>query len=80
LEDEKAVTRAAARLIRAGEEGGSLPDMLAHAGQLEQDRAERTLKTSVRLIEPLMLLLFAGIVAVVAAALLQAVYGLDPIS
>jgi type II secretory pathway component PulF len=78
LERERAVTSAATRLIMAGEEAGSLPAMLAHAGKLEQDRAERMMRTGVRLVEPVLLLVFAGMVAVIAAALLQAVYSIRP--
>lgn len=78
LSAEHAVTVAAARLAKAGEEGGGVPAMLAHAGNLERDRAERIVRTSVRLLEPVLLLLFAGVVGVIAAALLQAVYSIRP--
>jgi general secretion pathway protein F len=73
-----AVTTTAVRLIRAGEESGQLAGMLAHAAQLEQDRAERITKTAVRFLEPMLILTFAGMVGLVAAALLQAVYSVRP--
>lgn len=72
------VTPMAARLVAAGEEGGRLPGMLAFAARLEQSRAERLTRTAVRLVEPTLILVFAGIVGVVAAAMLQAIYAVRP--
>jgi len=51
---------------------------LKPAAELDDHDAERRLKTLVSLLEPGMILLFAGLVAFVAAALLQAVYALRP--
>lgn len=72
------VTPTAARLAAAGEETGGLASMLAFAARLERSRSERTLNTLVRLLEPALIVCFAGIVALVAAALLQAVYSVKP--
>lgn len=72
------VTPTAARLAAAGEETGGLPSMLAFAARLERGRADRSVRTLVRLVEPTLILAFAGIVALVAAALLQAVYAVRP--
>lgn len=66
------------RLARAGEEAGRLPSMLTHAARIEQQRADRTVRTAVRMLEPMLLLSFASIVALVAAALLQAIYSVRP--
>jgi general secretion pathway protein F len=66
------------RLVRAGEESGRLASMLSHAGQLERDRVLRRLRAAVRLLEPAMIVGFGGIVALVAAALLQALYSVRP--
>jgi general secretion pathway protein F len=74
LETSGAVSSTVVRLVRAGEETGRLTGMLAHAAKLEHERAERVVKSSVRLVEPALVLTFAGIVALVAAELLQAVY------
>jgi type II secretory pathway component PulF len=52
--------------------------MLLHAATLEQTRAERVLRTTVRLLEPALVLLFAVVVGVIAMALLQAVYSVRP--
>jgi len=65
-------------LVRAGDEAGRLPAMLAQAAQLERDRATDGVRRLVRLLEPTLILLFAGVVALVAAALMQAVYSVRP--
>jgi len=76
----EALTPLALRLVQAGEESGRLTSMLRHAAKLEQERGDRIVRTTVRLLEPALILAFAGIVAVVAAALLQAVYSVRPIT
>jgi general secretion pathway protein F len=53
--------------------------MVRRAGDLAAVQAERSLAALVRLLEPLLVLLFGGLVAFVAAALLQAVYSLRPV-
>lgn len=73
-----AMTEVAARLIRAGEETGQLAVMLSHAGQLEANRAATRVRVAVTLLEPALILLFSGIVGLVAAALLQAIYTVHP--
>jgi type II secretory pathway component PulF len=80
LETSEAATPTVVRLVRAGEEsgGGRLPAMLAHAARIEQQRVDQTIRAAVRMLEPSLLLLFAGVVAVIAAALLQAIYSVRP--
>lgn len=78
LEATNAYTPGAIRLIRAGEESGRVPAMLAHAGRLESQRAQDHVKRLVRLLEPALILVFAGFVGLIAAALLQAVYTVRP--
>jgi general secretion pathway protein F len=78
LSVERASTPTALKLVRAGEESGRLAEMLIYAATLEQEQAERAVKAGVRLLEPAMILLFGGLVALVAAALLQAVYSVRP--
>jgi type II secretory pathway component PulF len=73
-----AATPTTARLVRAGEESGRLADMLEHASRIERRATERLVRNLVRLLEPGLLLVFAGIVAFVAAALLQAIYSVRP--
>jgi general secretion pathway protein F len=78
LEATSALTPSALQLAAIGEGSGRLPILLAKAAELDDHDAERRLKTLVSLLEPGMILLFAGLVAFVAAALLQAVYALRP--
>ncbi len=73
------LTPTACRLARAGEESGRLADMLGHAAALENERATQLVKNAVRLLEPALLIVFGGLVAVVAAALLQAIYSVRPV-
>jgi general secretion pathway protein F len=78
LELSRGATLTAVRLIRAGEESGRLASMLGHAARIEQQRTDRIVRTAVRMLEPILLLTFAGLVALVAAALLQAIYSVRP--
>jgi general secretion pathway protein F len=73
-----AATPVVQRLVRAGEESGRLATMLAHAARLERDRAAREVRNAVRLLEPLLIVGFGGVVALVAAALFQALYSVRP--
>jgi len=78
LSMERAITPTAIRFARAGEETGRLGEMLAHAATLEEESASRATKTFVRALEPVLILLFGGVVAFVAASLLQAMYSVRP--
>jgi general secretion pathway protein F len=78
LATTRAVTPLAVQLLRIGEGSGRTAALLERAADLEESLAERRLKTLVNLLEPGLILVFAAIVAFVAAALLQAVYGLRP--
>jgi general secretion pathway protein F len=80
LHAARAMTSTAIRLVQAGEETGRLASMLAHAAVLERDLADRKLHAAVRLLEPGLILVFGGMVAIVAAALLQAIYSVRPVS
>jgi type II secretory pathway component PulF len=78
LEQTNAVSRTAVRLARAGEESGRLASMLSHAARIEQKAVDETIRTAVRMLEPMLLLTFACVVALIAAALLQAIYSIRP--
>jgi general secretion pathway protein F len=78
LEAAGALTSNAIQLATIGEGSGRLPALLAKAAELDDHEAERRLKALVSLLEPGLILLFAALVAFVAAALLQAVYALRP--
>jgi general secretion pathway protein F len=79
LERERAMTPTAIRLVRAGEESGRLGAMLTHAAKLERARAAQLTAGAVRLLEPALIVLFGGAIALVAAALLQAIYAVRPV-
>jgi type II secretory pathway component PulF len=78
LEAEAAVSDDVVRLVGLGESSGKLGEMLVRAGDLALADAERRLRALVSLLEPGMILGFALLVGLVAAALLQAVYSLRP--
>ncbi len=78
LEREGALAPSALQLIQVGESSGRLADMARRAGDLAAQEAERGLKTLVTLVEPALIVGFGGLVAFVAAALLQAVYSIRP--
>jgi type II secretory pathway component PulF len=78
LSRERALTPVALRLLAAGEESGRLAGMLGHAAKLEQERSDRMLRSAVKLVEPALIMVFAGLIGFVAAALLQAVYAVRP--
>ena len=79
VDHEGALTTTAVRLIRAGEETGRLAAMLDHAARIESERATQLVKNAVRLLEPGLILAFGALVALVAAALMQAVYSVRPV-
>jgi type II secretory pathway component PulF len=78
LEHTAAVSPSAAQLYAVGESSGRLAVMVLRAGDLAAQEAERGLKTLVALLEPGLVVVFGGLVAFVAAALLQAVYSIRP--
>ena len=67
----------AVRLLEAGEASGALATLARRAAEAAGEEAERALMRAVTLIEPVMILGFGGVVALVALALLQAIYGLN---
>ena len=78
LDGVHGATTTTIRLVRAGEESGRLVRMLEHAAHIEHQRVDRLVRAGVRMLEPLLLLVFATLVAGIAAALLQAVYSVRP--
>jgi type II secretory pathway component PulF len=74
----RALTPTAIQLVAIGEGSGQLERLLARAADLEESVVERRIKLAVSLLEPALILLLAVLVAFVAAALLQAVYGIRP--
>jgi type II secretory pathway component PulF len=78
LRDQDASTQTVVRLVRAGEESGRLAALLNHAARIERDFAIQRTRAMVRLLEPSLILVFGGMVALVAAAMLQAMYSIRP--
>jgi type II secretory pathway component PulF len=78
LADERALTTAALELFVVGESSGQLAPMAERAGDLAAFEAEGGLRVLVGMAEPALVIVFGGLVAFVAAALLQAVYSLRP--
>jgi general secretion pathway protein F len=65
------------QLVALGEESGRLADFLLKAADLLERRTERAVERLVALAEPAMIITFGGLVALVALALLQAIYGVN---
>lgn len=65
-------------LISIGESTGRLGDMVLKAGDMAETEADRLVDVAMTLTEPALILVFGGIVAVVAAAMFQSVYSLRP--
>lgn len=76
LDRARAMSPSALQLVGVGEASGQLAAMMTRAGALAGREAERGLKTLVGLLEPTLIVAFGGLVAFVAAALLQAVYAI----
>ena len=74
----RALTPLALQLVAVGEASGRLAEMTRRAGDLAAQEAERGLRALVTMLEPALIVAFGGLVAFVAAALLQAVYSVRP--
>jgi type II secretory pathway component PulF len=71
-----ALSDTAVTYVRVGENSGQLAEMLRESASLDQTRVLRTIERTVRLMEPTMVLLIGGVVALVASVLLHAMYTL----
>jgi type II secretory pathway component PulF len=80
LRQTRAVSGTVASLVAVGEHSGRLSLMLAHAARLESRRATATTRRLVQSLEPALLIGISGVVALLAVAMLQAVYSVRPIS
>jgi general secretion pathway protein F len=68
------------QLVALGEDAGRLAQFLIKSAELLERKTERTLERLVAIAEPAMIVGFGGIVALVALALLQAIYGVNAAS
>jgi len=62
------------QMVRAGEESGDLPLMLAHLANYYEKEVEQRISQLTTLIEPLLILLIGGMVGVLAIALYQPIF------
>ncbi|HWZ58358.1 MAG TPA: type II secretion system F family protein [Gemmatimonadaceae bacterium] len=67
----------ALQMLAVGEESGQLEELCLRVGDAYDADVRRSLRTMVALIEPLMILVFGGLVGFVALAMLQAIYGIN---
>ena len=65
------------QLVALGEEAGRLSEFLLKSADLLERRTERAVERLVALAEPLMIVTFGCLVALVALSLLQAIYGVN---
>ncbi len=65
------------QLVAVGARASQLPDFLLRAAEIFETRTERTIQRLAVLLEPAMIVVFGGIVALVALSLLQAIYGVN---
>jgi type II secretory pathway component PulF len=66
-----------AQLVGVGEEASQLRTFLFKAADILDERAERTAQRLATLAEPALIVIFGAIVALIAFALLQAIYGIN---
>jgi type II secretory pathway component PulF len=67
-----------AQLVGVGVESGQVPEFLHKAAEIFEENTDRAVQRAVALAEPAMIVVFGSIVAVVALALLQAIYSVNP--
>lgn len=67
----------ATQLLAVGEESGTLDVMAARVADTYDGEVQRSLRSLVSLVEPVMIVLFGGLVGFVALAMLQAVYAIN---
>ncbi|MGQ0648785.1 MAG: type II secretion system F family protein [Gemmatimonadaceae bacterium] len=67
----------ATQMLAVGEESGSLDTMASRVADTYDADVQRGLKTAVALVEPLLIMLFGGLVGFVALAMLQAIYSIN---
>ncbi|XKT75405.1 MAG: type II secretion system F family protein [Patescibacteria group bacterium UBA2103] len=76
---KKLLSSSVVQLVSAGEQSGSLSDMLLKVGETYENRVQQTAKSIPTLLEPIMLVLVGAIVAVIALGVVLPVYNLSEI-
>jgi general secretion pathway protein F len=72
-----AFPESAIQLVRVGEESGNLAGMLSHISTYHGEQAERRLTRALSLIEPAIILVLGGVVALIVLVLMSAVGDLN---
>ena len=67
----------ATQLLAVGEESGKLDALALRAATVHEDLVRRTLRMVAGLVEPILILIFGGLVGLVALAMLQAIYAVN---
>lgn len=67
------------QLVRAGEATGDMARLLGVAASLESEWSASRVRAIISLVEPALILLLGTLIALVAAAMLQAVYAVRPV-
>lgn len=79
LKESHALPPLAIHMISIGEETGNLEDMLFKVADIYDNEIEVSIKKLISLIEPLMILLMAGIVGFIVISLLVAIFSINEI-
>lgn len=66
----------AVQMIAAGEESGRVVPLLEHVASAYRTETEQQLRSLVAVVEPVIIVVFGGLVGFVALALLQTIYGI----
>jgi general secretion pathway protein F len=66
-----------AEMVAVGEESGRIEELLLKTAEILDRDVERTVQRATVLIEPLLIVVFGIVVAVIALSLMQAVYGVN---
>ena len=74
---EGALPPLAIQLLAVGEESGTLAAMSLRIADTYDGEVQRSLRTLVAMVEPMLIVAFGGVVGFVALAMLQAIYSIN---
>jgi general secretion pathway protein F len=77
LADSRSFPPILGQLVSVGEESGRLQEFLLKSAEVLEGRTQRAVERLVALAEPVMILVFGGMVGLVALSLLQAIYSVN---
>jgi general secretion pathway protein F len=73
-----ALPQVAVQFIAMGESSGRLAEMCGRAADVLDRETDRRISTGIRMLEPLLVVMCGGLITLIAATLLRAVYSLRP--